>query len=208
ESTTYPTAMLDFDGNERASLHLRDSDLNMLQILLQQLQRGKLPEETEKAVTNEFFAVIDRRRADWEKDLKQLQNELGALDRTIAEQRKLWQAQPKKFTKEQQDAGLDDASKRIYVQLDRWQTEQKEYTEYARTLKNLLALSSEAFSPSKVKMIDVIPRMSMGDRNTIYELQNYVAGVGLNGLVVNPDGTLNTQQSFVRIDYFALLQSI
>jgi hypothetical protein len=42
ESTTYPTAMLDFDGNERASLHLRDSDLNMLHILLQQLQRGGL----------------------------------------------------------------------------------------------------------------------------------------------------------------------
>ena len=42
ESTAYPTAMLDFDGNERASLHLRDSDLNMLHILLQQLQRGGL----------------------------------------------------------------------------------------------------------------------------------------------------------------------
>ena len=208
ESTEYPTAMLDFDGNERASLHLRDSDLNQLQILLEQLQRKDLSVEQQKAAENEFFAIIDRRRSDWDKDLKQLQAELGALDHAIVEQRKLWQAQPKKFTKEQQDAGLDDASKRIYVQLDRWQTEQKEYTEYARTLKNLLALSSEAFSPSKVKMIDVIPRMAMGDRNTIYELQNYVAGVGPNGLVVSPDGTLNTQQSFVRIDYFALLQSI
>ena len=208
ESTEYPTAMLDFDGNERASLHLRDSDLNQLQILLEQLQRKDLSVEQQKAAENEFFAIIDRRRSDWDKDLKQLQAELGALDHAIVEQRKLWQAQPKKFTKEQQDAGLDDASKRIYVQLDRWQTEQKEYTEYARTLKNLLALSSEAFSPSKVKIIDVIPRMAMGDRNTIYELQNYVAGVGPNGLVVSPDGTLNTQQSFVRIDYFALLQSI
>ncbi len=42
ESTTYPTAMLDFDGNERASVHLRDSDLNVLHILLQQLQRNDL----------------------------------------------------------------------------------------------------------------------------------------------------------------------
>ena len=208
ESTAYPTAMLDFDGNERASVHLRDSDLNQLQILLEQLQRKDLSVEQQKAAENEFFAVIERRRSDWDKDLKQLQAELGALDDAIVEQRKLWQAQPKKFTKEQQDAGLDDASKRIYVQLDRWQTEQKEYTEYARTLKNLLSLSSEAFSPSKVQMIDVIPRMAMGDRNTIYELQNYVAGLGPNGLIVNPDGTLNTQQSFVRIDYFLLLQSI
>jgi hypothetical protein len=208
ESTTYPTAMLDFDGNERASLHLRDSDLNMLHILLQQLQRGQFPAQTEKAAIDEFFSVIDRRRADWEKDLKQLQTELGALDRAIAEQRKLWEAQPKKFTKEEQDAGLDDASKRIYVQLDRWQQERKEYGEYALALQNLLKISSEAFSPSKVKIADVIPKMSMGDRNTIYELQNYVVGSGPNGFVLNPDGSLNVEQSFVRIDYFSLLQSI
>ena len=208
ESTTYPTAMLDFDGNERASLHLRDSDLNLLHILLQQLQRSKLPEETEKAVINEFFAVIDRRRSDWEKDLKQLQNELGALDRRIAEQQKLWEAQPKKFTKEQQDAGLDDASKRIYVQLVRWQQDQNEYREYARALRNLLKISSEAFSPAKINIGDVIPKLSMGDRNTIYELQNYVVGLGPNGFVVNTDGSLNLEQSFVRVDYFVLLQSL
>jgi len=208
ESTAYPTAMLDFDGNERASVHLRDSDLNMLHILIKELQRGGLSEEVYKATANEFFGIIDRRRPDWEKDLKQLQNELGALDRAIAEQRKLWEAQPKKFTKEQQDAGLDDASKRIFVQLDRWQTEQKEYSEYARTLKNLLSISSEAFSPNKVKITDIIPQMAMGDRNTIYELQNYVVGVGPNGLVANPDGSLNLDQSFVHVNYFSLLQGV
>jgi hypothetical protein len=208
ESTAYPTATLDFDGNERASMHLRDSDLNTLHILLKELQRGGLSEPVYRAAAAEFFAVIDRRRADWEKDLKQLQNELGALDRAIVEQRKLWQAQPKKFTKEQQDAGLDDASKRIYVQLDRWQMEQKEYSEYARTLKNLLTLSSEAFAPNKLRISDFISQMSMGDRNTIYELQNYVVGVGPNGLVANPDGSLNLEQSFVHINYFSLLQGL
>jgi len=208
ESTAYPTAMLDFDGNERASMHLRDSDLNTLHILLKELQRGGLSDPVYRATVDEFFGVIDRKRADWQKDLKQLQNELGALDRAIVEQRKLWLAQPKKFTKEQQDAGLDDASKRIFVQLDRWQTEQKEYSEYARTLKNLLTLSSEAFAPNKVRIPDIIPQMSMGDRNTIYELQNYVAGVGPNGLVANPDGSLNLEQSFVHINYFSLLQGV
>jgi len=34
QSTLYPTATLDFDGNERASISLRDSDLNLLHILL------------------------------------------------------------------------------------------------------------------------------------------------------------------------------
>jgi hypothetical protein len=208
ESTIYPTAMLDFDGNERASVHLRDSDLNQLHILLKELQRGGLSEDVEKAATNEFFGIIDRRRAEWNNDLKQLQRELGALDHAIANQRKLWEAQPKKFTKEQQDAGLDDASKRVFVQLDRWQGEQRRYTEYARILHNLLSLSSEAFAPSKVKIADVIPQTSMGDGNTIYELQNYVVGLGPDGLVLNSDRSLNIERSFVRIDYFALLQGI
>jgi Type I phosphodiesterase / nucleotide pyrophosphatase len=208
ESTAYPTATLDFDGNERASLHLRDSDLNMLHILLQQLQSNGLSNEARKAATNEFFAIIDRRRAGWEKDLKQLQTELGALDRAIVEQRKLWEAQPKKFTKEQQDAGLDDAAKRIYVQLDRWQVERKEYGDYAQTLQNLLSISSELFPPSKLKIADVIPKMAMGDRNTIYELQTYVVGLGPNGIVVNADGSLNREQTFVRVDYFALLHGV
>ncbi|MGH9958663.1 MAG: alkaline phosphatase family protein, partial [Pyrinomonadaceae bacterium] len=37
QSTDYPTALLDFDGNERASIHLRNSDLNLLHIFLQSL---------------------------------------------------------------------------------------------------------------------------------------------------------------------------
>ena len=208
ESTTYPTAMLDFDGNERASVHLRDSDLNVLHILLQALQRGKIPVEIRKAVMNQFFSVIDNRRADWENKLETLQNELVALDRAIVEQRKLWQAQPKKFSKEQQDAGLDDAAKRIYVQLDRWQQEQRQYGEYALALQKLLSVSSEAFEPEKVKLASVIPKTSMGERNTIHQLQNYVAGVGPDGFVLNSDGSLNVEKSFFRIDYFSLLHGV
>ena len=208
ESTTYPTAMLDFDGNERASVHLRDSDLNTLHILLQELQRGNLPTPLRKAVYNEFFTVIDRRRAEWTQELKELRSELVALDRAIVEQRKLWQAQPKKFSKEQQGEGLDDAAKRIYVQLDRWLHEQRQYGEYALTLQNLLSLSSEAFSPSKVKIPSVIPKMAMGKRNTIHQLQNYVVGVAPTGFVLNSVGSLNVEKSFVRIDYFALLHGV
>ena len=208
ESTVYPTAMLDFDGNERASVHLRDSDMNLLHMLLQQLQRRDLPEDLRKAASDTFFSTIERRRADWQRDLTELNTELGALNRAIEEQRKLWESQPKKFTKEQQNAGLDDKAKRIWVQLDRWQGEQKEYSEYAATLQNLLKLSAEAFSPAQIKIPAVIPKQAMGDRNSIYQLQNYIAGISPGGLVVNSDGSLNMERSFVRIDYFALLQGI
>ena len=184
ESTVYPTAMLDFDGNERASVHLRDSDLNLLHILLQQLQRNDLRPDVRQAATDAFFATINKRRAQWQGDLNELRDELGALNSAIEQQRKLWEAQPKKFTKEQQTAGLDDAAKRIFVQLDRWQNEQREYSEYALTLHNLLSLTPDTFAPAKMKIRDLIPKESMGDRNTIYQLQNYIYALVPNGLTL------------------------
>jgi hypothetical protein len=208
ESTTYPTALLDFDGNERASVHLRDSDLNVLHILLQQMQRRDLSEELRRAASDAFFAVIERRRPEWQQNLSELRTELKALGQSVEEQRKLWEAQPKKFSKDDQSAGLDDAAKRMFVQLDRSEREQREYTDYATTLQNLLALSAEAVAPSQIKIPSVIPKQSMGDRNTIYELQNYVVGLGPGGLVLNSDGSLDLERSFARVDYFALLQGI
>ena len=208
QSTTYPTAMLDFDGNERASVHLRDSDLNLLHMLLLQMQRRDLPAALSKATADAFFNVIERRRAEWQQNLNKFKTELKALNQAVEEQRKLLEAQPKKFTKEQQNAGLDDRAKRIYVQLDRWQNDQKEYGEYVTSMENLLRLSAEAFSPAQIKIPAVIPTMSMGDRNTIHQLQNYVVGVAPGGLVLNNDGSLNMERSFVRIDYFALLHGV
>jgi hypothetical protein len=79
QSTPYPTALLDFDGNERASIHFRDSDLNTLHILLQQLKRKDLPQNIRAAVQKEFFAVLDRRRAGWSETLAGLNNELAVL---------------------------------------------------------------------------------------------------------------------------------
>jgi hypothetical protein len=46
----------------------------------------------------------------------------------------------------------------------------------------------------------------MGDRNTLYELQNYVVGVSPDGLVLNKDGALDMDRSFVHLDYFSLIQ--
>jgi hypothetical protein len=200
--------MLDFDGNERASVHLRDSDLNLLHILLQQLQRNDLRPEIRKAVTDAFFATIERRRGDWQRDLDELNKELSVLNVAIEQQRKLWQAQPKKFSKEEQDAGLDDAAKRIFVQLDRWQAEHREYSYYAQTMNNLLSLSTELFAPAKLKIREIIPKESMGERNTIHQLQNYVVGLAPNGFVLNGDGSLDFEKSFLRLDYFALLHGV
>ncbi|HEX7295829.1 MAG TPA: hypothetical protein VF251_08770, partial [Pyrinomonadaceae bacterium] len=208
QGTTYPTAVLDFDGNERASVHLRDSDLNVLHIMLQQLQRKDLSPDVRKALTDAFFATVDRRRTGWEKEVSEINVELGALRRAIAEKQKLWEAQPKKFTKEQQAQGLDDAAKRIFVQIDKWTKQERLYTEYITTLQNLLSLTPATFVPQRTIIETIIKKNCMGDHNTIHQLQNYVVGLSPEGLVLKPDGSLDEKRSFTRLNYFSLLHGL
>jgi hypothetical protein len=208
QSTAYPTALLDFDGNERASIHLRDSDLNLLQILLTQLQRKDLSSPLRHALTDAFFNTLDLRRATWQTNLAELKEELVALRRRIEQQRQLWATQPKNFSKEDLEAGRDDEVKRIFAQLDRWIGQEQRYTEYARTLTNLLALSRENFAPGKLKIAELIAKNAMGERNSIHQLQNYIVGISPGGLILKTDGSLDMQQSFVRVDYFSLLHDV
>jgi hypothetical protein len=208
QSSDYPTALLDFDGNERASIHLRDSDLNLLHILFQPLQRNDLSPAMRQAITQLFFKTLDGRRAQWQTTLNELNQELVVLRSRIEEQRKLWESQPKKFTPQEIEEGRDDDKMRVFAQLERWTSQDKNYTEYARTLANLLALDRTNFQPAKLKIEDLIAKRTMGDRNSIYELQNYIAGLGSSGFVLKPDSSIDVEKSFTRVDYFSLLQSI
>ncbi len=208
QSTSYPTALLDFDGNERASIHLRSSDLNVLHILLQQLQRKDLSETMRGALAGAFFQTLDHRRKDWEADIESLNEELGALRRWIAEQQAIIAKQPKKWTKADSDAGRDLDARRISAHMDSAMSDERDYTEYARTLSNLLALKRENFDPARIQIAEVIAKKGMGDRNSIYELQNYVVGIAPEGLQLTGTGALDMQKSFKRVDYFSLLQNV
>ena len=207
QSSDYPTALVDFDGNERSGLHLRDSDLNLLHILLLQLQRRDLAPDVRRAATAAFFAALDRRRPEWQRTLEELQEELGALHRLIERQRALVVAQPKKWTPKDAAVGRDKEALRQAVRLDSWQGDELDYTEYARTLENLLALKAENVDPAHIRIPDVIAKGAMGTRNNINELQNYVVGLMPTGLQLAPDGALDMARSFKRIDYFALLRN-
>jgi hypothetical protein len=208
QSTSYPTALLDFDGNERASIHLRDSDLNLLQILLIQLQRKDLSSAVRAALESTFFDTLDRRRPGWQTNVAELQEELVALRRRIVQQRQLWETQPRKLSKEEIDAGRDDEVRRVFAQLDRWVGQEKRYAEYARTLTNLLALNRDNFAPRKLNIAELIARNAMGERNTIHQLQNYIVGLSPAGLTIRPDGSLDMQRSFARVNYFSLLHDV
>lgn len=206
ESTSYPTALVDFDGNERSSIQLRDSDLNLIHILLLQLKRGDLSPQLRRAATDALFSTIERRRVGWQTTLSELKEELGALHRLIERQSAVVEAQPKKWTKADEDAGRDKVSRRESARLETWRDEETNYGAYAQTLANLLALDRTRFNPSAVNIEDLIPKGAMGDHNGVHALQNYVVGPSTGGLVLAPDGSLDMQKSFLRVDYFSLLK--
>ncbi|MDT7806840.1 MAG: Type phosphodiesterase / nucleotide pyrophosphatase [Acidobacteriota bacterium] len=208
QSTTYPTALVDFDGNERASIQLRDSDLNLIHILLQQLKRNDLPAPLRSAATDALFDTINRRRAGWQQTVSEMKDELGALHHLIERQRAVVEAQPKKWTKEDSDTGRDREARRQFARLDSWSSDEREYTVYLQSLAGLLALDRSRFNPPEVNIEALIPKGAMGDHNSIYELQNYVAGPAPTGLALKPDGSLDFERSFVRVNYFSLLGDI
>jgi hypothetical protein len=205
QSTDYPTALVDFDGNERCAVHLRDSDLNTLHILLQQLQDKRLPRPLRRAATEAFFATLDARRAGWSRLLVELREELAALQRLIEKQRAVHASMPKKWTRADADAGRDQEARRLFAQIDSWEADVRKYTEYARTLSNLLSLRPESFDAAGLRIPDVIAPGSMGESNTVGELQSYVAGPAEGGLALAPDGSLDFERSFRRVNYFELL---
>jgi hypothetical protein len=207
QSTTYPTAVLDFDGNERASIHLRNSSLNALHILWQELQRKDPSSEIKTAAADAFFRILAERRPQWQKEIDDLNEELGALRRSIEQQQQLWAARPKQLSKEEVAAGKDDELKRIQVQLTRWQGQEKAYSGYAQAITNLLTLKREHFSATGHKVETLIPPLSMGEPNSVYDLQNYVVGLGPQGLVLKADKSLDFEKSFSRVNYFSLLHN-
>lgn len=208
QSTSYPTALVDFDGNERASIQLRDSELNLVHILLLQLKRGDLSSEVRRAATRALFDTIDSRRAEWKQTFEELKEEIGALHKLIERQTAIVEAQPKKWTKEDADAGRDRESRRQYARLDSWRGDERDYAAYVQSLANILALDPARFNAEAVRVEDLIPKGAMGDHNTLHDLQNYVVGPAPGGLALAPDGSLDFEKSFARVNYFSLIGDV
>ena len=208
QSTDYPTALLDFDGNERSAIHLRNSEINVLHILLQQLKGSKLNPVARVAATDLFFAVIDRNRDEWQRLASELNEELQALHALIEKQQSVVAALPKKWTKEDLDTGRDQDAHRESARLGLWTEIEGEYRKYLPTLTNLLALRKADFNPAKIKLEEFIAKGAMGQANTIHQLQNYIVGLSSRGLSLRDDGTLDSGKSFIRVNYFSLIRSV
>ena len=206
QSDQYPTALVDLDGNERASIHLRQNDLNILHILLQQLKVKGLSQPKQTAATDLFFQIVDKHRKGWQETAKQLSEEVDALHRSIEKQEKIIAAQSGKFTSEDYAQGIDKEARRVYALAELAKRSEADYRKYIAILNNLLALKRETFDPKKLKFEDVIAPEAMGEQNSVFDLQNYVVGLSPNGLALNADLSLDLNKSFRRIDYLDLLQ--
>jgi hypothetical protein len=81
------------------------------------------------------------------------------------------------------------------------------YQSYVRHLQALMTLKSSETEPLRQKISDLVPSMSLGDRNRLYDLQHYVTGPGPQALVLDESGNIDEQRSFRYVDYFPLLAS-
>ena len=204
----YPTAIMDLDGNERASVYLRDVDLNLIHILLQQLSQRKLPEQVRSAAANAVLDLIGKRRQGWASVLSDLKGELAALQRAIALQDAKVKNLPKNWTDADRRAGRDQDARREMIRLDSWQKLALRYSEYVQSLSRLLQLDRANLMSSRVQVESVIPWRAMGEANSVFNLQNYAVGLVQEGPRLRSDGSIDMEASFRRIDYYSLLDSI
>jgi hypothetical protein len=206
QSGKYPTALVDFDGNERSSIHLRENDLNVLHILFQQLKAGKLSTEITEAATNEVFRIVDKHRPGWQQTATELDEELAALHRWIeAKQKLLPGLMMKPKGKVPGEARIAENNRRLAAQVDIAVRQETDHKKYLQTLKALAALNPETFDAKKLDIERHIAPGAMGEPNTTYDLQNYVVGLSDDGLKVNEAGQFDLDKSFTRVNYFELL---
>jgi hypothetical protein len=199
QSGTYPTAVLDLDGNERASVSLRNSELNRVHILLQQLARPDLDGATRRAVAIYLRQIIEQRRPEWTAAAQSLSKELDALRPAIRQRQMDVRMKPRKWSKA--------ARRRKIVELHEWQGDEHYYGDYLRHINALLDLHVDEIVSLDADIGSLVPPRSLGERNSVYDLQNYVAGPSEGGIVLNANGEVDEKRSFRHVDYFALLAS-
>jgi hypothetical protein len=205
EASRYPTAWLDIDGNERASVHLRNSDLNEIHILLIELEKPDIQAQVRRAAAAYLREIIDSHRAAWTETANDLNQEMAALEEAIRARKQIVAQQPKKWTPEQIAAGEDQAARRVAAELRAWEREHASYCGYISHLRALLALNPGPNRLLNENIGALVPELSLGDNNTIRDLQHYVVGPSPAGLTLDASGNLDPERSFRYVDNFELL---
>ncbi len=178
-ASSYPTALVDPDGNERACVYLRNSAWNELQILRQQLRRRDLSEPARKAAVHAVHELVERNSAAWSRIGGESAADLDRVQPVVDSMK---------------------GTERQVVLAGRAEEQLRAYREYLRSVSGLLTAPESADQG--------IPRRAMGALNSIHQLQNYAVGLAPGGLALAEDGSIDWQRSFRRMDYFAYFTGI
>jgi hypothetical protein len=201
QASEYPTALVDLDGNERASLYLRNSDWNAAHILLRELQRPDLALELRSAAARALADLAGRNRDTW----RGIAGESPERFDEVAAYVSKTEAELKRMAKR---LGLDAADRRRAAQVERTAAQLSAYREYLRAASALLALNGAQWDGRHPPLEKLVPRRAMGEPNSIRQLRNYVAGLSSEGLKLAADGSLDWERSFRAIDYFAFFSGV
>ena len=144
----------------------------------------------------------------WSRNVTELALELKTLRFQIADQQKLVDAQPKTWTLDDKRHGRDLEAKRQFRFLERMKTEERLYSAYVAPIQRLLALDPADFDPGKFNIEELVPRRSLGEPNSIYDLAELRRRPIPTGLVAGDDGVLDLERSFRHVDYFSALSAI
>ncbi len=208
QSEEYPTAWLDLDGNERASVGLRNNDLNRLHILLLQLARPDLPKEIRKGSALAVANIVQRHRSRWMEECAELNGDTAALQEEISQRKLALKGRLKRrWPAKEKALGEDKAVRRMAQELSGWQEQEADYKAYLAHLEALLALKVDPVRPFTQKISELIPELSLGDHNSVADLQRYVVGLEAAGLAVDATGNIDEERSFRHVNYFSLLSS-
>jgi hypothetical protein len=132
---------------------------------------------------------------------------MAALKQAMEARKRIVTRQPKKWTPEQIAAGEDKAARRAADERQAGEREYAGYCAYAAQLGALLALHPDPNRTLHENIRALVPELSLGDNNTIRDLQHYVAGPAPAGLMLDPSGHLDAESSFRYVDNFELLAS-
>ena len=179
QSSQYPTALLDLDGNERACVHLRNNQLNQVHMLLEAIGSNK---KQARQYANQAMEIIDGQRARWAKALQELRAEIAALEakrdsHSKEKIRVIW-----KYTKQELEEGVLIEQMRNNARLVFWNNQAREYEAYAKTLERLLAVRREDLASGHFKTNELIAPNAMGEPNTLEDLMDYAVAVNSDGI--------------------------
>ncbi|MEW5976073.1 MAG: alkaline phosphatase family protein [Acidobacteriota bacterium] len=202
----YPTAVLDLDGNERGSVYLRNSDLNLLHILWLQLRAPSADPARRKAVLEAFLQVLRRNQPSWTRNAVMLAEEVKALENWIEVERRAVQTLSRKAGGQEKHQGKEKS--RRSVRLASREQDVADYRSNLVILQRLLDALRTPPDPTKSDVQELIPRRSLGVRNSLHQLQNYVVGPAEGGMVLDHEGRLDLENSFRRVNYLTALTAL